>query len=128
MERLVERAGNRPRACGENCPVETRDPGFGQPQREDEYLGFFEHPPDRAQMLRTEQVELAVGERVVAKSGTEGVDHAGVRVPAVFGRFEGSQAATQKLEKLPGRVDIAVCRAEVLVAEILRPNARERWV
>ena len=40
-------------------------------------------------MLGIEQVELAVGERVITKSRTKGVDHAGIRVPAVFGRSEG---------------------------------------
>src|SRR5690349_14008032 len=98
MARLVERAGNRARTRGKNRPIEPRDPRFGQAEREDEDLSLLEHPPDRAQMLCIEQVELAVGERVIAKSGTEGVDHAGIRVPAVFGRSEGSQAAAQELE------------------------------
>ena len=72
--------------------------------------------------------DVAVGERVIAKSRTERVNHAGIRMPAVFSRAEGSQAAAKQLKQLPGSVDIAVRRAEVLVAKVLGPNVRQRGI
>ena len=92
-------------------------PSLGEPEGKNEQIGLLEGLRHRAKVELREYVELPVAARGITQPGSELVDHLAVNMPAVLLRRKLAEAALRELEQVPRRVDVAVSRAERVVAE-----------
>jgi hypothetical protein len=96
-------------------------PGFRQPEREHERIGFLEHAAYSCKMTGPgRQKVLSGGESRCLDARSKGVDQSPVRpTPHGIDGLEKTVGPVEQLEQLPDRVDIAEPgwkHAEVLMA------------